>query len=78
MTVPPTDSAAIFEGQRSMPAERTAASEQTLVFLSEARARLVEAVVAGRLDAGRARAIFAGLNAHAEDIVAGCGPPLAA
>ncbi len=77
MAMPLTDSTAVFE-PRSRPAEEMAASERKVVFLSEARAQLVEAVVAGRLDASRAREIFAGLNAHADEIVAGCGPPLAA
>jgi hypothetical protein len=43
-------------------------------ILLEARKRLVEEVLAGSIDAERARAIFAGLAAHA-DAVAAFSPP---
>ncbi len=38
-------------------------------ILNEARAQLLEAVLTGRLDADRARAILAGVEAHADELV---------
>jgi hypothetical protein len=39
-------------------------------ILDEARVQLLEAVLTGRLDADRARAILVGLEAHAGDLAA--------
>ena len=46
----------------------------TKVLLEDVRARLVEAVLVGRLDADRARAIFAGVEAHSQEIAAWVEP----
>ena len=46
----------------------------TKVLLEDVRARLVEAVLAGRLDADQARAIFAGVEAHSQEIAAWVEP----